>query len=299
MDAIELYKNEKELFQFLFSIAYKFTSHVMDSEDIVQDVLQVWHQTDQSTIENKKAYLASCIKNRCFATLKKQQKEKEAYIGPNLPYPLLENNHLAVDNRHDLSFGFLILLSSLSPLERAVFILKESFDFDYAELASVFEIKEDYCRQIIHRAKERTARARPRFPIDYTQQKSLARLFTKAVETGNTEQLIHFFKEDILLVSDGGGKVPAATNPISGREPVMKFITAIYNKFYRNNNYFRSYAIINNCPAIIVFDRTTKQPITVLLLQWKGQEIENIYILRNPEKIIQQAVTTHAPSYSL
>lgn len=289
---LQVANDYKALFQFLYAVAYKITGHAMDSEDIVQDILAGWKvKEDKDLVANPQAYLAKAVKNRCLTVLQRQQKERELYTGIYLPYPLLRDEHSSFANRHDLSFGFMILLSALNPLERAVFVLKESFDFSYTELAEIFDLKEDHCRQLFHRASSKLTQPKPRFEADKEKKKLFARKFSEAVTNGNTDLLVQLLKEDIEIHSDGGGKKSAALNPIVGRASVLKFITGIYTKFYASGDYYRQISVVNACPAILICSKKTHIPETVILFELNGDLVEKIYAIRNPEKILAHSVT--------
>ncbi|MFT2008978.1 sigma-70 family RNA polymerase sigma factor [Pontibacter sp. 13R65] len=264
----------------LFSIAYKMTGTVQDSEDILQDVLVKWLQVAQP-VSSQKAYLAKAVANTCINFIKRKQQEREKYFGLWLPEPVpTEEPELLPQEDEELQYGFLLLLENLSPLERAVYLLRESFGLSYKELAENFELQEDHCRQLYHRAKARLHK-RKRFEVESQQKHKMLMLFEEACTTGNLSLLIGQLKEDIVLYSDGGGKVPAAVNNIHGKTNASKFLQGIYSK-----NGVRAtfrFVYLNNSPAAVVF--INGGPDTVAVLEADESGISHMYFVRNPEKI--------------
>jgi len=220
-----------ELHPLLFSIAYRMTGNIADSEDLIQDTFEKWLQINPKEITHPKAYLCKAVSNRCINYLKKQQKQREKYKGTWLPEPLIAHPTLEhLDKNIHLSYGILRLLEALSPLERAIYLCKESFDFDYTELANIFEKRPDHCRQLYHRAQQKLQTDKKRFEVNPKQQGDLLQLFAKAAQEGDVGALLHFLKEDIAFYSDGGGKATAALNPLFGKQIVSKFLLGILKK---------------------------------------------------------------------
>lgn len=264
----------------LYGIAYKMTGSVEDSKDILQDVLEKRLRLS-GTVENEKAYLAKAVANTALNYLKKQEQERKQYFGLWLPEPFeAEQVGIGQEEDKELSYGFLLLLEKLSPLERAVYLLRESFELPYSELAANFDINEAHCRQLYHRAKERLL-ARKRFAADQQHSGKVLDLFQEACLSGDLSRLIDQLKEDIVLYSDGGGKVPAAVNNIQGKESASKFLKGIYTK-NGVRGIFR-FAYLNSSPAAIVF--LNGVPDTIAVLEAEEAGISAIYFVRNPDKI--------------
>jgi RNA polymerase sigma-70 factor, ECF subfamily len=264
----------------LFSIAYKMTGSVADSEDILQDVQEKWLRISQP-VRAAKAYLAKAVTNTSLNYLRAKQKEREQYFGLWLPEPYIHPDYDAgAGEDQELQVGFMLLLEKLSPLERAVYLLREGFTLSYPEIARNFDIKEDYCRQLYHRARERL-HARRRFRPDPEQQEKILTLFESACRSGDLSLLINQLKDDVSVYSDGGGKVPAAVNTISGKGNVSKFLEGIYRK-----NGVRAvfrFQYLNESPTAIVF--LNGVPDTVALLEMDENGVSEMYVMRNPEKI--------------
>ncbi|MBD2754353.1 RNA polymerase sigma factor SigJ [Spirosoma validum] len=266
----------------LLSIAYRMTGEIMVSEDIVQDVLLNWMNRSSEEIQDAKAYLAKSVMNSSLNHLAQVKRQREAYKGVWLPEPVLTSQH-AVDARLDISYGFMLLLEKLSPLERAVFVLKESFDVTYPELAELFDTTETNSRQLYHRAKEKISGANRRFRLDPQQQQLLLDAFVKGSETGDLTSLIQLLKTDVMLYSDGGGKVPAAIKPLFGRAVVEQFLVAVDAKF--GNQLSLKPALINGELALLFTQNDTQQLSTVMILGMDETGINGIYTIRNPDKL--------------
>lgn len=256
------------------------TGSVEDSKDILQDVLEKRLRMG-SAVDNEKAYLAKAVANTALNYLKKREQEREKYFGLWLPEPLeAEEAGIGQEEDKELRYGFLLLLDKLSPLERAVYLLRESFDLPYSELAANFSINEAHCRQLYHRAKERL-HTRKRFGATEAESEKVLALFREACLSGDLSQLIEQLKEEIVLYSDGGGKVPAAVNNIHGKDSASKFLKGIYSK-NGVRGIFR-FAYLNSSPAAIVFINGV--PDTIAALEAEEEYICAIYFVRNPEKI--------------
>ncbi|MGB1242043.1 MAG: sigma-70 family RNA polymerase sigma factor [Chitinophagales bacterium] len=268
----------------LFSIAYRMTGNIADSEDLLQDTFEKWLQINPNEVTHPKAYLCKAISNRCINYLKKQQKQRENYKGIWLPEPLIAHPTLEhLDQNIHLSYGILRLLETLNPSERAVYLCKESFDFDYVELANIFEKRPDHCRQLYRRATQKLQSNKKRFVVNPKQQGDLLQLFAKAAQEGNVNALLQFLKEDIAFYSDGGGKVTAALNPLFGKQIVSKFLVGILKK--NTDTYTSEPTMVNQSLGAIIRSNTNREVIAVFVFEWEASKIQNIYVIRNPDKL--------------
>lgn len=284
---------ERDVLQYrplLFSIAYNMLGSIMDAEDIVQDTFTYWYNSDQSHVENPRHYLIKAITNRCINNLKHAQKNRSTYIGTWLPEPLVNNQQtesevIRFHNKNELSIGFLYLLEKLSPLERAVLILKESFDFPYPEICEIFEISHDNCRQLLSRAKAKLKQEKNRFNINKEQHNKILNKFLQACVSGNIQELVSLLKEDVAFYSDGGGKVSAALYPLYGRTKVIKFIAGILSQTGPVSSI--EIATVNGLSGAIVYiDRNNPVPDLLIAMDIDMDEkIQNFYFLRNPDKL--------------
>ncbi|HEV2581632.1 MAG TPA: RNA polymerase sigma-70 factor [Ktedonobacteraceae bacterium] len=278
---------------YLFAIAYRMLGSAMDAEDMVQETYLRYQTASPETIISLKAYLTTIISRLCVDQLQLAHRKREQYLGPWLPEPIItaEASELArveerVDREESISLAFLVLLEQLQPVERAVFLLREVFDYDYAEIATFLGKSEAACRQWFSRAKKHLGDHRPRFPASPETQKQLLTGFVRAVQAGEMSSLMNLLAEDVAFYGDGGGKVKgAATHPIAGRMAVARF-------FLETSSLFRSalpdgshieLAEVNGQPALIT--RAGNRAFAVLTIEVEAEHIQTIRIVANPEKL--------------
>lgn len=266
----------------LFSIAYRMTGEVMASEDIVQDVLLNWVNRSSEDVQDAKAYLAKSVTNASLNHLAQVKRQRETYKGLWLPEPVLTGQY-AIDAKLDISYGFMLLLEKLSPMERAVFVLKESFEITYPELADLFDTTEANTRQLYHRAKEKVSGTNRRFAINPQQQQALLAAFAKGSETGDLDTLIQLLKSDAVLYSDGGGKAAAAVKPLFGRVVIGQFLHSLNAKYGDQLNL--RLALVNGEIALLFTQNDTQQFNTLMVLEMDETGISSIYSIRNPDKL--------------
>jgi len=215
----------------LFSIAYRMLGSVADAEDVVQEAYLRWREVPTKEVRSPKSYLSAVVTRLSINRLRSARAQREKYVGPWLPEPLLsdpaEETAGAAELDESLSMAFLVLLESLNPVERAVFLLREVFDYDYDEISRIVEKSEDNCRQIARRARQSVAARRPRFERSPEQEERLARQFFETCMNGDMEGLVEILSADVTLRSDGGGRVAAAPYPIHGPERVARFLLGV------------------------------------------------------------------------
>src|SRR5688572_4662216 len=280
----------------LFSVAYNMLGEVEAAEDIVQDTFLKWMQMEKQDVRHIKAYLVKTVTNKCINYLDSARLRREEYVGLWLPEPLLNydlNKPFAkVESYHALSIGILVLLEKLTPQERAIFLLKEVFAYDYFELAEMFDKTEENCRQIMKRARDNLAKDSARFAVDIKVHEKVLNKFLQAVTEGNLEDLIQVLKDDIVLFNDGGGsfitvngrKLTAVLKPIYGRENVSRLAISAVSDFYSHLPDFSSEIIIvNGLPSIISYSGSS--PVALLSIEPDGGQVRNIYIQTNPDKL--------------
>ncbi|NHN34498.1 RNA polymerase sigma-70 factor [Paenibacillus agricola] len=278
----------------LLSIAYRMLGSVSDAEDLVQDVFLIARKWDTNKegdhVRNLKAYLCKIVTNRCLDFLKSARKKREVYIGPWLPEPLVQ--HYTIESGQDplqtimledtISYAFLILLDRLTPVERAVFILREAFDYDYRDIADMIGKTELGCRKIFSRLK-RKIQAEPDTPrTDEAQSVELVHRFLHAASTGNMHALVATLTEDIAVYTDGGGKVHAAIRAIRTMPRVAAMVQGLSSKMDGQTR-IRT-ARINGAVGLIVSSSDDRFN-AVISFQIRANRIHNIYILRNPDKL--------------
>ncbi|OMF05792.1 hypothetical protein BK127_32275 [Paenibacillus sp. FSL H7-0331] len=278
----------------LLSIAYRMLGSVSDAEDLVQDVFFIarkWEENEEGDhVRNLKAYLCKVVTNRCLDFLKSARKQREVYVGPWLPEPLVQydTNESGQDPlqtiilEDTISYAFLILLDQLTPVERAVFILREAFDYDYRDIADMIGKTELGCRKIYSRLKRKIQAEPDTSQTDEAKSEELVHRFLHAASTGNMQALVATLTEDITVYTDGGGKVHAATHPIRTIPRVAAFVLGLSSKMDGQTR-IRS-ARINGTIGLIIGSIGDRYN-AVISFQIEADGIRNMYILRNPDKL--------------
>ncbi len=283
MSEVEVFSQHRPL---LFSIAYRMLGSVMDAEDVVQEAFLRWQQRQgtEAAVESPKAFLSTVVTRLCIDQLRSAQARREEYVGPWLPEPLVataEEAVGAVELADSLSLAFLVLLESLSPVERAVFLLHEVFRYPYDEVARMVGKSEANCRQIAGRARRHVEERRPRFDAAPEQQERLTRQFVHACTTGDMAALLTLLADDITLWSDGGGKVAAARRPIHGSLNVARFLLGVLPKAPPGLTF--RFARING--QLGVMGEMEGRTVYVTTLDIAGERIQGIRIVANPDKL--------------
>jgi RNA polymerase sigma-70 factor, ECF subfamily len=282
MDQVEVFNQYRPL---LFAIAYRMLGSAMDAEDMVQETFLRWQQRQEAEIKSPKAYLTTIITRLCLDYLDLARVKRETYVGQWLPEPLLSEPAVDVTDEvalaDSLSMAFLVLLENLSPAERAVYLLHEVFDYGYGEIARIVDKSEANCRQMVHRARQHITARRPRYDPSPEQQERLTVEFMQLCTTGDMQGLMALLTEDIVLQSDGGGKVQAARRPIYGPKPVATLLVSFLRKAPVGIS-LRP-ARINGQPGFIIY--LDKQPLGAVILDIRGNQIQGIYAVVNPEKL--------------
>jgi RNA polymerase sigma-70 factor (ECF subfamily) len=268
----------------LFAIAYRMLGSVMDAEDLVQDAYLRWQEAPETDVRSPRAYLTTIVTRLAINHLRAARTKRESYVGPWLPEPLVtEDTPDTVELAESLSMAFLVLLERLSPIERAVFLLHEVFDFEYAEIARMVDKTEANCRQLLARAKKRLGAPRSRFEADPEQAQRLTERFTEASVAGDIDGLLAVLAEDITLWADGGGKAPgAASKPVRGATPVARFVLGIMRRIVPAGTTLRP-AEINGQPGFIAY--VSGRPLSALILDIRDGRIHTIYAIGNPDKL--------------
>jgi RNA polymerase sigma-70 factor, ECF subfamily len=281
----EVYEDLRPL---LFSIAYRMLGSASEAEDIVQDAFLRFHQAEkEEEIDNVKAYLSTITTRLAIDHLRSARVRRESYVGPWLPEPLLTeavpdaSQH--AETADSLSMAFLVMLESLSPVERAVFLLREVFDYPYDEIADVIGKSEDNTRQLAVRARKHVEERRPRFEADKQARDELAGRFFAAAEEGNTEGLLKLLADDVVLYGDGGGKGPAIQKPLYGAEKVARFMLGLMRQVPRLEITLEP-AEVNGEAGFISRDREGRVA-SVLSLQVADGQIISLRSVVNPDKL--------------
>ena len=277
---LDLFETHQPL---LFSIAYRMLGSAMEAEDMVQEAFLRWQAAEPAQVQSPKAYLSAIVTRLCLDQLKAARNQRETYIGPWLPEPLLtaEAPPALLDKKEMISMAFLVLLEQLSPVERAVFLLREVFEYEYGEISAVVERSEENCRQLYSRAKKYLVAQRPRFAPAAEEQQRLVRGFHEVLQTGDVAVMAELLAEDVTHWSDGGGKVFAATKPLVGREAVLRF----YNGLWRTKpaDLRTELAEVNGEPAILFWVGTGL--MAVFAFEVVAGKITAVRSILNPDKL--------------
>jgi RNA polymerase sigma-70 factor (ECF subfamily) len=315
MDEMQI--GQQEIFQsyrsLLFSIAYHMLGSAMDAEDCVQEVFLQWYSAvtgnPTKTIENPKAYLCTLVTRRCIDHLRSAQVQRESYVGLWLPEPLVTADPSELSELGEsLSMAFLLVLERLSPIERAVFLLRQVFEYDYAEIATVVGKSEENCRQVMHRARQHLPERRSFSQVSKAQQQRVFAQFLQACRDGDMEGLLRVLSDEVVVHTDGGDKVSTARNPIYGPGRVARYLLGAQRKFLSLAEVTIQPTFLNGQPGLIIYaflqdwlsamEETTKQqiklyrqfrdkrkPVLAIVLTLSGNQIQEIDIVANPEKL--------------
>ena len=270
----------------MFSIAYRMLGSATEAEDILQEAFLRYQGTAQEIV-SPKAFLSTIVTRLCLTRLASAQVQRETYLGPWLPEPILmadetvETTHRA-ELHESLSVAFLVLLEQLTPVERAVFLLRQVFDYEYAEIADILGKDETACRQILSRAKKHIAENRPRFQTDPATHRQILDRFITAVGNGELDGLLQLLSDDVVMWADGGGKARgAAVIPLRGRETVARFVMA--SPRLATGPLEPRIVIVNGEPALVL--GAQGKIFLVVLLSIDQTRIREVRIMGNPDKL--------------
>ncbi len=270
----------------LFGLAYRMLGTVMDAEDIVQEAFLRWQNAPESDIRSPRAYLMTIVTRLCLDHLRLARVQREDYIGEWLPEPLLQssegNPEQMMELDESLSMAFLALLEKLSPLERAVFLLHDVFDYTFADIAPIVERTPADCRQVGRRARQRLAQSRPRFEVDRKTVEEIVNEFLRACAGDDKAELLALLDTDVTATVDGGGKVKqAALNMLSGRERVSALSMGVFHAGERPFTY--QLATVNGQPALVCCSEG--QVFGVANFDVRERKIHAVYLVVNPDKL--------------
>ena len=274
----------------LFSIAYRMLGSVAEAEDIVQDAFYRYQRALErsSSIESPKAYLSAVVTRMAIDHLRSARARKEAYVGEWLPEPLLTDADAPegagmAERADSLSMAFLLLLERLSPVERAVFLLHDVFDYGYGEIAEIVERSEANCRQLAVRARRHIEAHKPRFEASRAAREQLAGRFLEAVGAGNMHGLVELLAADVVVYGDGGGKVPSWRQPIVGRDRVVRLLLGSGRVAEQLGITMRRVEV-NGQPGAMFFDPSGRL-INVWTLDIADGQVQTVRSVINPEKL--------------
>ncbi|MFC7546991.1 RNA polymerase sigma-70 factor [Plantactinospora sp. GCM10030261] len=266
----------------LFTVAYEMLGSAADAEDVLQETWLRWAGVDLDTVRDPRAYLVRITTRQALDRIRTLRRRRESYVGPWLPEPLLTSPDVAedVELAESVSMAMLMVLETLRPVERAVFVLREVFDLDYDEIAEAVDKSPAAVRQIAHRARAHVAARRPRGDVSPARTRDAIEAFQRAVETGDLRQLLDILAPDVVFLGDGGGLRQAVLRPIVGAEKVARVLTARWARIVAMSP---QWAQINGHPALIF--RDGREVDTVVAVRIDDGRVSGLYAVRNPEKL--------------
>jgi RNA polymerase sigma-70 factor (ECF subfamily) len=275
----------------LFSIAYRMLGSASEAEDVVQDAWLRYASAEPADVRSPRAYLTTIVTRLALDRLKSARAARERYVGPWLPEPVLTEGQpepeRSVVLAESLTLAFMVLLDTLSPEERAVFLLREIFEYSYAEIASTLPMTESNCRQLYHRAKARVASGRERVGRSQEEKQKLAERFAAAMRAGDRDELTRVLAEDVGFWGDGGGRAIAARRPVLGRDAVLNLLVGIRRTARSAGIDLEAVSMdlveVNYEPAMVV--RLAGLIDSVYTFSIVEGAITGIRVVRNPDKL--------------
>jgi RNA polymerase sigma-70 factor, ECF subfamily len=264
----------------LIRIAYRMLGSVADAEDVVQEAFLRWIDADRQAVREPEAFLRRVVTRLCLDQLKSARHRRETYIGPWLPEPVVETAEEAID---DVTLPLMLTLERLSPLERAAFLLHDVFGVRFDEIAETIGREPATCRQLASRARTHVRAARPRFHMPKERGIEIAAAFFAASRGGDMQQLRSLLAADVTAYADGGGKTPAAMQPIVGLEAVMQVHASLVRIFAEKMSLIVRYGFINGLPGFVTIEQGDILQTTALEIE--DGKIVGIYVMRNPDKL--------------
>jgi RNA polymerase sigma-70 factor (ECF subfamily) len=267
----------------LVGVAYRVLGTVTDAEDAVQEAWVRWSKVDPAEVANPRAFLVRVTTRLAIDRLRRAKARRESYIGPWLPEPTLTGHDVAedVELAESVSMAMLVVLETLSPLERAVFVLREAFGMPYAEIGEVFGRKEEAVRQLAHRARDHVRERGARFEADQETHRHVTERFLEAAVGGDVEALMEVLAPGVTLVADGGGRARAPRRPVHGADNVARFLAAVATR--PGQDVRARIAQVNGGPGIVV--TSEGEPVAALVLDVAGGVVRTVHLVANPEKL--------------
>lgn len=262
----------------LMRVAYRMLGSVADAEDMVQEAFIRWMGADRAAVREPEAFLRRTVTRLCLDQLKSARRQRETYVGPWLPDPVVEE-----EEEEDVTLPLMLALERLSPLERAAFLLHDVFGLGFEEVAATIQRDAAACRQLAARARSHVREARPRFHVEKERGLQLAEAFFKASRSGDMNAFGAMLAADVSIHADGGGKRSAAIMPIVGFDAVMKVHEKLAAFFRANGSKLLRFGFVNGLPGFITMEADGEIQTTALDIE--GGKIAAIYVVRNPDKL--------------
>jgi RNA polymerase sigma-70 factor, ECF subfamily len=286
MDVPESFESYRPL---LFSIAYRMLGSAMEAEDMVQEAYLRYQAAPPGTLQSPRAWLTTVITRLCLNELESAHMQRETYVGPWLPEPILTGAEAPLEGydqaslNESISMAFLVLLEQLTPLERAVFLLREVFEYEYGEIAEIVDKDEAACRQLFSRAKKHIAEHRPRFKPTPEQHRKVLERFVQAATAGEMDGLMGLLTEEVTMWADGGGKARgAATRPLHGREAVARFLLA--SAQLPGQSYSTELREVNGESSAVL--RIGDRAFLAVFITVEQDRVQEIRVIGNPDKLL-------------
>ncbi|TDB89676.1 RNA polymerase sigma factor SigJ [Actinomadura sp. 7K534] len=287
--ATRVFADHREL---LFSVVYNLLGSVADTEDVLQDTWLAWSarygDEDAEEVGNPRAYLVRIAVNTALTRQSQISRRRETYVGPWLPEPLVGEDDAAesAERSEAVSMALLVVLETLTPLERAVFVLHEVFGYAHTEIAPILDRSPSAVRQLAHRAREHVHARRPRYQADPKVQRQVTERFLQASLGGDLESLLDMLAPDVTFWTDGGGKARggAALRPVRGRDKVARLITSATRRRW-DEKFAVRYRTVNGDPSAVLFGEDAPFAVMVLDLAPDGDRVRGIYAVVNPDKL--------------
>ncbi|WP_338677761.1 RNA polymerase sigma-70 factor [Streptomyces sp. SCSIO 30461] len=267
----------------LFTVAYEMLGSAADAEDVLQETWLRWATVDLGRVSDQRAYLVRITTRQALNRLRTVKRRREAYVGQWLPEPLITTSDVTedVELAESMSMAMMLVLESLAPTERAVFVLREVFEIGYDEIAEAVDKSPATVRQIAHRARKHVRARRPRATASLSEAQAALESFRRAIETGNPQDLLDVLAPDVVLLSDGGGLKRAALHPIVGAEKIVRFYLAGTTKLQAAVTWEPT--VVNGSPALAAYVDGALDG--VMAVRVESTRITGLYFVRNPEKL--------------
>jgi RNA polymerase sigma-70 factor, ECF subfamily len=262
----------------LMRVVYRMLGSVADAEDVLQEAFIRWMRADRSEVREPEAFLRRTVTRLCLDQLKSARRQRETYVGPWLPDPVLEE-----EDEEDVTLPLMLALERLSPLERAAFLLHDVFGLEFEEVAATVQRDPAACRQLAARARIHVREARPRFQVEKQRGLELAKAFFAASRSGDMKALAAMLATDVSVYADGGGKRAAAMQPIFGFDAVMKVHQSLADHFRKNSSKLVRAGFVNGLPGFITLESDGELQATALEIE--DGKVTAIYVVRNPDKL--------------
>ncbi len=282
--------------RYLIGVAYRMLGSMAEAEDVVQDTYLRWHNAEHTSVTDMRAYLTTITSRLCLDRLRSAHWQRETYVGPWLPEPLVEPSDASGDAEalaSDVSFALMLALERLSPLERAAFLLHDVFGLDFSQIAISLERKEASCRQLASRARKKVQAARPRYQVTDREHSQLTDRFFDAARSGDVTTLKALLTESATLHTDGGGKRAAARRVIFGADKISRFFAGLARKSASPTPLWLNPVIVNGRPGWLTIEQDGLPQ--VMTLDFADNRIHALYIVRNPDKL--RHLTHYLPDY--